>query len=377
MSDGYKDKLFDVAWDSPDAQQIRHLQQNVYQFSFAKCHEQLKATTAALYDNEGKIVPFKEWEDIAKRINTDYSKRYAPIEYNTAIASAQMASRWVQYEAEKDALPNLTYRTVGDGNVRPSHQLLDGVTRPFGDVFWDKYFTPNGWGCRCDVEQSIGDEVTDPKDIILPTDVPKMFQTNLAKTGLIFPKDHPYFEKLPENVIKAADNNNPFLYEKISNGKKGGYVWDNVLHNKTGNDYDSEISMAKVIANTGDKVVFLPEINPQSGWAKALREIVMPPGAKENVNPDAIVNGKDIVEFKTSSANTTASIKELLRKGKNQSDIICIKLTGESPKDLKRVLKGQVNATESIKEVWMIDVKDKLTKYTREDILNLFKSKKQ
>lgn len=375
VSDGYGSKLFDVAWDSPDAEQIRHLQQNVYQFSFAKCYEQLKATTAALHDNE-RIVSFQEFREMANRINGEYSGRYLPIEYNTAIASAQMSSRWVQYQAEKDIFPNLTYRTVGDARVRQSHAALDGLTKPISDPIWATIYPPNGWGCRCDAEQSVDEEITKDKDIAIPADIPAMFKTNLANTGLIFPEDHPYFENLPDQVIEVADGLNPFMYEKLSGGKKGGYVWDSVLHNK-GNDYDSEIGIAKVLANKGDKVVFLPEINPQSDWAKALRELVLPHGTKENVNPDAIINGTDIVEFKTSSTNTLSSIKELLRKGKDQSDIICIKLTGAAPKDLKRLLKGQVNATKSIKGVWMVDQNDKLTKYTREDILDFFKSKKQ
>lgn len=374
--DGYGNKLFDVSWDSPDAEQIRHLQQNVYQFSFAKCHEQLKATTAALYDNEGRIVPFPEFREMANRINGDYSGRYLPVEYDTAIASAQMSSRWVQYSDEKDIFPNLTYRTVGDARVRQSHASLDGLTKPIEDPVWATVYPPNGWGCRCDVEQSIDEKVTSDKNVIIPTDIPAMFKTNLAKTGVIFPEDHPYFENLPDQVLEVADGLNPFMYEKLSGGKKGGYVWDSVLHNK-GNNYDSEIGIAKVLANKGDKVVFLPEINPQSGWAKALRELVLPHGTKDNVNPDAIINGTDIVEFKTSSTNTLSSIKELLRKGKDQSDIICIKLTGAEPKNLKRLLKGQVNATKSIKGVWMVDQNDKLTKYTREDILDFFKSKKQ
>lgn len=376
VADGYKSNLFDVSWNSPDWEQIKHLQNNVYQFSFAKCNEQLKAMTAALYDNEGNIVPFNEFREIANRINGDYTGRYLPIEYNTAIASAQMASRWVQFNEEKDIFPNLTYRTVGDKNVRPSHKLLDGLTRPIDDDVWDTIFTPNGWGCRCDIEQSTDNKITSDSKIILPTDTPPMFKTNLAKNGLIFPSDSPYFEHLSDNVRKAANNNNPFLYEKVEAGKRGGYVYDNPLHNK-GGDYESEINIAKILARTGDKVVFLPEINPQTEWKEALRNIVLPTQVRDKVSPDAFINAKHVVEFKTSTANTLSSIKELIRKGAKQADIICIKLTGKAPKDLKRLFKGQTNATKSIQEIWIIDEKDKVVKYTRDEILNFYKSKKQ
>jgi hypothetical protein len=35
-----------------------------------------------------------------------------------------------------------------------------------------------------------------------------MFRTNLAKSGLVFPKDHPYFIDNPEAVAKLAESLN-------------------------------------------------------------------------------------------------------------------------------------------------------------------------
>lgn len=32
---------------------------------------------------------------------------------------------------------------------RQHHLQLDGIIRPATDAFWQKYFAPNGWGCRC------------------------------------------------------------------------------------------------------------------------------------------------------------------------------------------------------------------------------------
>ena len=367
--------MFEVGWETPDWEQIRNLQNNVYQFSFAKCHEQLKATTQLLTDDQGRIVPFREWNEMASRVNNDYTNRYRPVEYNTAIASAQMSSRWVQFNDEKDIYQNLVYRTVGDDNVRPSHKLLDGVTRAINDDFWNEHFTPNGWGCRCDIEQT-DDEVTPKNKIVYPTDIPPMFKTNLAKSGLIFPEGHPYFEKLPEQVLTAADNNNPFEYRKIETGKKGGYVYDNAIHNH-GKEWENELDIAKVLSAKGDKVVFLPEINPQTEWKEALRNLVLPE-VKDGKNPDAILNGNQVVEFKTSKANTITSLKELIKTGGKQADLICIKLTDKMPlNDIKRALKGQVKQSKNVKEIWMIDQADKLTKYERSEIENFFKSKKQ
>ncbi len=41
------------------------------------------------------------------------------------------------------------YVTVGDTRVRDSHALLDGVTLPKDNVFWEVNWPPNGWACRC------------------------------------------------------------------------------------------------------------------------------------------------------------------------------------------------------------------------------------
>ena len=41
------------------------------------------------------------------------------------------------------------YATVGDDRVRPEHAVLDGVTLPKDDPFWQTNFPPNGWNCRC------------------------------------------------------------------------------------------------------------------------------------------------------------------------------------------------------------------------------------
>lgn len=43
------------------------------------------------------------------------------------------------------------YITTEDSRVRPQHAILDGVTLPKDDPFWDRFYPPNGWNCRCQV----------------------------------------------------------------------------------------------------------------------------------------------------------------------------------------------------------------------------------
>lgn len=41
------------------------------------------------------------------------------------------------------------YRTMRDGDVRPSHAKLDGLLLPAGDPFMLEHYPANGHGCRC------------------------------------------------------------------------------------------------------------------------------------------------------------------------------------------------------------------------------------
>lgn len=49
----------------------------------------------------------------------------------------------------EDILWGYRYVTTGDDRVRPTHAALDGVTLPKDDVFWESFYPPNGWNCRC------------------------------------------------------------------------------------------------------------------------------------------------------------------------------------------------------------------------------------
>ncbi|MCA1973373.1 MAG: minor capsid protein, partial [Caenispirillum sp.] len=64
-----------------------------------------------------------------------------------------MAGKWEQIQRLKDRRPWLRYVAVLDERTRANHRSLHGTVLPVDHPFWDSHFPPNGWRCRCTVEQ--------------------------------------------------------------------------------------------------------------------------------------------------------------------------------------------------------------------------------
>lgn len=79
-------------------------------------------------------------------------EHWGEAEKGYATQSAQMAEKWQAFEKDGDEYL-LQYRTANDEKVRAEHAALQGITLPVSDPFWDKYYPPLGWNCRCTVVQ--------------------------------------------------------------------------------------------------------------------------------------------------------------------------------------------------------------------------------
>lgn len=73
--------------------------------------------------------------------------------YDTNLRMAKATALWGRIQAGKAAMPYLRYVAVKDRRTRPEHLALDSITLPVDHPFWQSWFPPNGWNCRCTVIQ--------------------------------------------------------------------------------------------------------------------------------------------------------------------------------------------------------------------------------
>lgn len=123
-----------------------------YIFSGIKTFHELNEAFPSLLDEDGDRKPFERFLNDVRKIDETYNSNYLRAEYNFVQASAEMAAKWEQYSEDGDRYL-LQYRTAHDDKVRPEHAALDRITLPMSDPFWESYYPPLSWNCRCSVVQ--------------------------------------------------------------------------------------------------------------------------------------------------------------------------------------------------------------------------------
>lgn len=187
----------------------------MFLFSSLKTHAQLFEASRLLLTDDKTIKSFTQFSKDIASIKKDYNENYLEAEYDFAVGTVQMAQRW---ESFKDGDKYyLQYRTAGDDKVRDSHAVLHGITLPKSDAFWNYYFAPNGWRCRCVVVQVLAylNEKSNSKKAIklgekATTQIGKkgknkleIFRFNPAKQKVIFPPKHPYHKVTGAKKVKS------------------------------------------------------------------------------------------------------------------------------------------------------------------------------
>ena len=186
---------------------------NAATFSAAKEYHKAKALTDMLTTSDGAFRPYSDFKRDAVALLGEFDMRYLETEYRTAQRVAQAGVTWKKIEQQISILPFLRYQTVGDDAVRDEHAELDNVIYRVDDPIWSSIYPPNGWNCRCIVEQLDRDEAlaedplaNDRAYINIEDHVDPAFRFNAGKEGQLFPASHPYFIVDPKDKAAAANN---------------------------------------------------------------------------------------------------------------------------------------------------------------------------
>lgn len=177
----------------------QRLTRSNYIFSGLKTFHELNETFPSLLDENGNKKTFERFLNDVRKIDETYNSNYLRAEYNFVQASAEMAAKWEKFMEDGDHY-YLQYRTQHDDKVRPEHASLDRVTLPPSDSFWESYYPPNGWNCRCTVVQVLKrkyeptphDEAMSLGEDALQTDKKGIFRFNSGKEQKTVPDYNPY-----------------------------------------------------------------------------------------------------------------------------------------------------------------------------------------
>ncbi|MDO9255421.1 MAG: phage minor head protein [Bacteroidales bacterium] len=336
LIEGYGKDFPDIDFKTPDALQLSHLQNNVYHFSVAKNYQELRQVTDLLKDGD-RVRSFGEFKTEVIKLHNTFNNTWLQAEYNLAVNGSSMASRWTQFQGNKEAMPYLIYQTVGDARVRDSHKALDRVQRKIDDDFWKTHYPPNGWNCRCTVNQTGQGSETPTSKIKYPSIQP-MFRSNLAEAGLLFPKGHPYYVGIPHGVLRKALAYLPEDAAYITHHLASGVADVHVLHNAV--NAEGLLQLANHLEITEDlyklgykRAKQLPEI--YDGDIAIKSKFYPKDYTPVNIrsNPDTWIKSPanmDMVCDYKYMINTGRTLGEHISKGAGQAEFVVVKLSNKS-----------------------------------------------
>jgi SPP1 gp7 family putative phage head morphogenesis protein len=92
--------------------------------------------------------------------------------FGTNMAAAYNVGRYKQKMELAELRPYWQYMAVRDGSSRPSHAKLHGTVYRYDHPFWDSWYPPNGFNCRCYVKSLDADDLAD-RNLTPETDLPE------------------------------------------------------------------------------------------------------------------------------------------------------------------------------------------------------------
>ena len=346
----------------------KRLTRSNYIFSGMKTFHELNEAFPSLLDSNGNRKTFEAFLNDVRKIDNTYNSNYLRAEYNFVQSSAEMAAKWERFSEDGDRY-NLQYRTANDGKVRPEHAALNGVTLPPSDPFWEEYYPPNGWNCRCTVVQvrkskypaTPHDEAMALGEEALQRDTKGIFHFNPGKENKTVPDYNPYTIRrcrdcdiakgkiklarfVPENELCEAcrlirscwartEENAPETFSECETSK--GKLRVSSKHGK--NEKRENVRVGRYLAE-------------KHGY-----EIDLIANLQNETSADSFNKTLGIEqEYKVNAKPTKSSIDNLIRKGAKQADDLVLFVdSGISLDELSSALHDRVKRT-NLKTVMVV-----------------------
>ena len=329
----------------------QHLREDVFVFSGFKTYRELREAANLLRDKNGLLKSFDRFYKDVAAINEKYNRHWLKAEYIFAQASSEMAAKWADFEQDGDDY-DLQYRTAGDDRVRYEHRVLHRVTLPTSDPFWDEFFPPNGWRCRCTVVQVRRGKYprSDSNTAIQQgreatyqagkngVNKAAIFRYNPGKQQVVFPPHHPYYEvsERERRAIMTALYPEEKAYTVIPT--TAGQLRIHSGHGK--GEREENIRVASYFTNKyGYKIDLLDN----------------PDGVKSADSFNRTLGYEEEYKVNQKEHPTKSSIDNLLRKAKEQADHIVLWIDSDiSLEDLSAALRSRVKRSENIMSVTLV-----------------------
>lgn len=340
---GYGKKIADIDYATPDGNMIKHLLENVYAFSAAKNYTQLQQLTQALIDDEGKLRTYSQFKKAAFEINDTHVNQWLKAEYDTAVSGAQMASKWVDI-TENSGTRFVEFDVVMDSKTSDICAPLHGLIVSMDDPILSVYYPPNHFNCRTTLRQHYSATPTPEDQRSLP-ELPQMFQTNLAKSKLVFPPGHAYFVGTPAAVIAEAINMAPVnSWVPVENNT----IRIHSKVNAMADDFPHVMEVARDYAARGMKVDVMPDISAESPLHKEL----FAKAPYKRKCPDLLIDGKTFIDVKAPTKPDDGTLKHAIGHGAKQANYVVLVMRHDlSYFDMYRAAKGKLNQHSRLKTV--------------------------
>lgn len=160
LYNGLKSKFSkSTQYTGPDLLMLQMMEYNLFEFTASKTEARLATMTDLLIDKKNKkLRNFNEFQALCEKETKEFDTNWLRTEYNLSVAVGQNSASYLRILKEKDTVTSFVeYQTIGDENVRSSHQVLDGKVFNLSDKSAMDLVAPNGYGCRCELVQYIGD----------------------------------------------------------------------------------------------------------------------------------------------------------------------------------------------------------------------------